>query len=85
MTSQVRLYHGDCLDVLPTLEHVQAVVTDPSYGTGAWKRENAGAGGDPKATLQIEAWDRWNPSWLELVDAPTVGLFVPRRNGRHAV
>jgi DNA modification methylase len=26
------LYHGDCLDVLPTLEPVDAVVTDPPYG-----------------------------------------------------
>jgi site-specific DNA-methyltransferase (adenine-specific) len=31
----VRLMHGDCLDVLPTLEagSVDAVVTDPPYGT----------------------------------------------------
>jgi DNA modification methylase len=26
------LYHGDCLDVLPTLDPVEAVVTDPPYG-----------------------------------------------------
>ena len=26
------LYEGDCLDVLPTLEPVDAVVTDPPYG-----------------------------------------------------
>ena len=25
------LYHGDCLDILPTLEQVDAVVTDPPY------------------------------------------------------
>jgi len=28
----VRLYLGDCLEVLPTLEGVDAVVTDPPYG-----------------------------------------------------
>lgn len=28
----VTLYHGDCRDVLPTLERVDAVVTDPPYG-----------------------------------------------------
>ena len=26
------LHHGDCLDVLPTLDPVEAVVTDPPYG-----------------------------------------------------
>jgi site-specific DNA-methyltransferase (adenine-specific) len=28
----VQLYHADCLDVLPTLQGVDAVVTDPPYG-----------------------------------------------------
>ena len=26
------LYHGDCMDILPTLGRVDAVVTDPPYG-----------------------------------------------------
>jgi site-specific DNA-methyltransferase (adenine-specific) len=28
------LYHGDCLEILPTLGKVDAVVTDPPYGVG---------------------------------------------------
>lgn len=28
------LYRGDCMDVLPTLERVDAVITDPPYGIG---------------------------------------------------
>jgi len=28
------LYHGDCLEILPTLAKVDAVVTDPPYGLG---------------------------------------------------
>lgn len=36
----VTLYHGDCLDVLPLLNNVDAVVTDPPYNIGkaAWDR-----------------------------------------------
>lgn len=28
------LYHGDCLEILPTLPKVDAVITDPPYGVG---------------------------------------------------
>ena len=28
------LYLGDCLEVMPTLDRVDAVVTDPPYGIG---------------------------------------------------
>lgn len=28
------LYHGNCLDILPTLPKVDAVITDPPYGIG---------------------------------------------------
>ena len=33
LSDAVTLYEGDCLDVLPTLTGVDAVVTDPPYGT----------------------------------------------------
>jgi site-specific DNA-methyltransferase (adenine-specific) len=35
------LYHGDCLEILPTLGKVDAVVTDPPYGISyisAWRK-----------------------------------------------
>ena len=31
------LYLGDCLEILPTLGKVDAVITDPPYGIGADK------------------------------------------------
>jgi site-specific DNA-methyltransferase (adenine-specific)/modification methylase len=31
------LYLGDCMDILPTLDKVDAVITDPPYGIGADK------------------------------------------------
>jgi len=36
----VRLYCGDCLDVLPTLGGVDACVTDPPYGIGEARSNN---------------------------------------------
>jgi site-specific DNA-methyltransferase (adenine-specific)/modification methylase len=40
------LYCGDCMDVLPTLDKVDAVVTDPPYGIG-WK---------PRVNHQDQSW-----------------------------
>ena len=37
--SSYQLYHGDCLEIMPTLDSVDAVVTDPPYGIDF---ENAG-------------------------------------------
>ena len=34
------LYLGDCLEILPTLRKVDAVVTDPPYGTKTHQRED---------------------------------------------
>lgn len=39
----VRLWNADCLDILPTLQGVDAVVTDPPYGIGADKGQSARA------------------------------------------
>ena len=30
----ITIYHGDCRDVLPTLDPVDLVLTDPPYGIG---------------------------------------------------
>jgi DNA modification methylase len=40
------LYEGDCLEVMPTLDKVDAVVTDPPYGIG-WK---------PRVNHQDQKW-----------------------------
>lgn len=34
LASGITIYHGDCRDVLPTLEAVDLVLTDPPYGIG---------------------------------------------------
>lgn len=45
----VTLYEGDCLDVLPTLSGIDAVVTDPPYGIGEAAGKNKSRGRMAKA------------------------------------
>src|ERR1051326_8868405 len=72
------LYHGDSMDILPTLGKVDAVVTDPPYGIG----EAAGAN-KSRTKLAIakdygnKEWDNEPPS-KELID-----LILSK--GRHAI
>ena len=58
------LYLGDCLDVMPTLDKVDAVVTDPPYGIG----EDGGHFRDRKGgghrVLPKKNWDNERPSKL---------------------
>ena len=54
------LYLGDCLEILPTLEKVDAVITDPPYGIGANKMTL----GNGKQKIERGAldWDAEPPS-----------------------
>lgn len=53
------LYLGDCLRVMPFLQGVDAVVTDPPYGiAGKWKGgKGSGWGGTDSEKLERNAWD----------------------------
>ena len=48
------LYLGDCLDILPTLPKVDAVITDPPYGIGFARQPTSG---QRAAGMQPESWD----------------------------
>lgn len=41
----ITIYHGDCLDVLPTLGHVDHVITDPPYSEHVHSKSRMGASG----------------------------------------
>ena len=51
------LYLGDCLEVLPTLPKVDAVITDPPYGLGDKLQ-----GGTWGATPELLIWDKSPPT-----------------------
>jgi site-specific DNA-methyltransferase (adenine-specific) len=50
MKMNYRLFEGDCLDILPTLEagSIDAIVTDPPYGVD----------------FRGQSWDAFIPAWL---------------------
>jgi DNA modification methylase len=48
------LYHGDCLEILPTLQGVDAIVTDPPYSSGGYQEAGKGAG-----SIGTDATDKW--------------------------
>lgn len=67
------LYHGDCLDIIPTLPIVDAVITDPPYGISDAPNTHVdradgrrGPRGGRVNTWHAESrWDRTlDPTWL---------------------
>lgn len=49
------IYHGDCRDILPGLDKVDLVLTDPPYGLGdKWK---GGTWGSKKMYKDAKRWD----------------------------
>lgn len=64
----ITLYLGDCLEVMPTLGAVDAVVTDPPYGIGITKSNrlavSRGLGG--------KSWDDVAPDLSGLPDVPKI-------------
>ncbi len=59
-----QLIHGDCLDVLPTLTGIDAVVTDPPYGINICNRSDGGSVCSVKSGNRFfgrHAWDVVRP------------------------
>ena len=76
------LYHGDCLEILPTLDKVDAVVTDPPYGTGCAPRGGKQAGTIDPSTSQHPEWDVFCTEWIALVVTPAIAVFCPTKRVR---
>lgn len=75
----ITIFHADCRDILPYLEPVDLVLTDPPYGTGGWRRENGGQGKNPCGILMREAWDSGEVDWL--LSVPTLTFWPAARTG----
>jgi site-specific DNA-methyltransferase (adenine-specific)/modification methylase len=55
------LYLGDCLDIMPTLDKVDAVITDPPYGIGESGGKARTRGKKEANHVRLE-WDNETPS-----------------------
>jgi site-specific DNA-methyltransferase (adenine-specific) len=76
---QITIYHGDCREILPTLEPVDLVLTDPPYGglTGGYDIVKGGVGRHYSQSLTVG--DEWSAEldWVPLVMAKvTQGCMV---------
>ena len=75
------LYLGDCLDVMPTLDKVDAVVTDPPYGIGAdlaaHKRsgKKPGAAAAPYGEYACSDWDSVPATREHIKHIMTAGVY----------
>jgi site-specific DNA-methyltransferase (adenine-specific) len=80
------LYHGDCLEILPMLPRVDAVVTDPPYAdrTHTMAKTNRGAGHGTKlvtfSALSDETFALCMQQWLQIAR----GWCVATCDYRHA-
>lgn len=54
------LYLADCMEVLPTLDRVDAVITDPPFGLG--KKMQGGTWGAKQGFKEMLSWDAAAPS-----------------------
>ena len=70
------LYLGDCLEILPTLPKVDAVITDPPFGLG--DKMKGGTWADKPAFKDMPKWDRAPPSiddLLSIMQKATSSVF----------
>lgn len=56
------LYLGDCADILPTLNRVDAVITDPPYGIGKDGQMRTTGGNGGRKAYEFKGWDAERPS-----------------------
>jgi hypothetical protein len=72
------LYLGDCRDILPTLPKVDAVVTDPPYGIGEARNDNASRSSLAQSKdYGVSAWDD------EPIDEQTIAQVIAK--AKHSV
>jgi len=70
-----KLYHGDCLEIMPQLEPVDLVLTDPPYGLTDWNNRGTNKKG-PFDSEETQLWDK-------PIDKKTIELLF--KFGKHQI
>jgi DNA modification methylase len=65
----ITIYHGDCAQVLPFLDPVDLLLTDPPYGIGAARK---GRGGKRNGNAAAASKDYGDSDWDDRTPAPWV-------------
>jgi DNA modification methylase len=94
-----RLIQGDCLEVMPLLGKVDAVVTDPPYGIGSWSANASGGFVDAAQAQKTKKWDAraaelpreiferpsivWGGNYFNLPKSPKVLIWDKQQKGMH--
>jgi len=65
------IFHGDCREVLPTLDKVDLVLTDPPYGIGSLMQGGTDTG-HWGALSQVNPWDMETPSLDLILEMPAI-------------
>ena len=66
------LYHGDCKNILPTLENIDVLVTDPPYGISEAKGKNVSRG--KLATSKDYGIATWDDSTADDLVAKAISI-----------
>jgi len=78
---------GDCLDILPTLGKVDAVITDPPYGIGADRNLRAnkqhGSAAAPSKDYGVGNWDATPPDQALLDRCVSAGSWAAVWGGNY--
>ena len=74
----ITIYHGDCRDILPTLEKVDLVLTDPPYGIGEAAGKNYSRGN--KAPPKRYAFLNWDD---KPISQDLINIVI--QSARHAI
>ena len=79
------LYLGDCLEILPTLDKVDAVVTDPPYGIGEAKKHSGMKRSRPTAKWSNPAPSSYEEMTWDDKPCPSEAIAIIRETSKQQI
>ena len=74
-TENGKLYHGDCLEIMPQLEKVDLVLTDPPYGIE--EKISKGGSSATKSSVRFhQMYSENNMTWDKIISNDIINLII---------